>query len=103
MADEGAHGEARASDDGALQTTSKDVDELYESDAVYTTGQMLELHGKTATSRHFSGRSAYLPRVTARSASRLQHQQIGTEHVLRRGDQETSWQRIHRNCHINFR
>ena len=60
--------------------------------AVYTGVQMLEILEKTATSRHFWGRSACLPRGTARSASLLAFS-ISALRCLRRGDQETSWRR----------
>jgi hypothetical protein len=70
MADENAHGEAEASDDAALQTTSKNVDVLYDSDAVYSSGQMLEIHPKNCHFCHFSGSSARLPGGTARSGRR---------------------------------
>ena len=52
---------------------------------VYRCSEILE---KTATSRHFWGRSACLPRGTARSASLLAVS-ISALRCLRRGDQET--------------
>ena len=60
--------------------------------AVYTGVQMLEILEKTATSRHFWGRSACLPRGTVRSA-RLLAVSISALRYFRRGDQETSWRR----------
>ena len=66
------------SDDAALQTTIKDVDQPYESDAVYTSGQMLETYLQNCHFSPFFGRSRAFQACTARSATRCSIMQIGT-------------------------
>jgi hypothetical protein len=90
------------SNDAAFQTTSKDVDELYESDVVYTSGQMLEIHPENCHFCHFSGPPARLPGGTARSARRCS---IMRSDMTSAGPRhpKTEWVWVHRNCHTDFR
>src|SRR5947209_5715800 len=70
--------------------------------AVYTNGQMLEIHSQNCHFRHFSGSSARLPGGKAHSATHCSI--MGSDMTRARpGRPRSEWVWVHRNCHTEFR
>jgi len=73
--------------------------------AVYTSGQMLEIHPQNCHFRHFSARPAWLAGGKAGSATgcSVMRSEMIPARGTGPGHPKTEWVWVHRNCHTDFR